>query len=35
MAEILDYEKPDLVILTGDVVSGYAWDGTTTPWASI
>ena len=35
MGEILDYEKPDLVIITGDVVSGYAWDGKTTPWASV
>jgi predicted MPP superfamily phosphohydrolase len=24
--DILDQEKPDLVVITGDVVSGYAWD---------
>lgn len=29
MGAILDQEKPDLVILTGDIVSGYAWDGKT------
>lgn len=32
MGEILDKEKPDLVIITGDLVSGFAWDGETTPW---
>src|SRR5690349_2424747 len=25
---ILSIEKPDLVVLTGDMVSGYAWDKT-------
>ena len=35
MGQILDLEQPDLVIITGDVVSGYAWDGSTTPWSSI
>ena len=25
MSQILDQEKPDLVILTGDIVSGNAW----------
>jgi predicted MPP superfamily phosphohydrolase len=29
MEEILDDEKPDLVVITGDLVSGYAWDGKT------
>lgn len=24
--KILDWEKPDLVVVTGDVVSGYEWD---------
>jgi predicted MPP superfamily phosphohydrolase len=32
MGEILDDEKPDLVVLTGDLVSGYAWDGKTKNW---
>lgn len=32
---ILDAEKPDLVINTGDVVSGYMWDGQTRPWTQI
>lgn len=32
MGKILDKEKPDLVIITGDLVSGFAWDGETTPW---
>jgi hypothetical protein len=25
--KILEIEKPDLVILTGDCISGYAWNG--------
>lgn len=25
---VLELEKPDLVVLTGDLVSGYMWDGT-------
>ena len=33
--DILDQEKPDLVVITGDVVSGYAWDKQTKPWTSI
>ena len=32
--DILDQEKPDLVVVTGDVVSGYAWDGKTKPWVA-
>lgn len=32
--DILDQEKPDLVVVTGDVVSGYAWDGKTRPWVA-
>lgn len=28
MEKMLDIEQPDLVVLTGDMVSGYAWDGT-------
>jgi len=31
-ARILKEEKPDLVIMTGDSVSGYAWNGTTQGW---
>jgi len=30
--DILNAEEPDLVVVTGDVVSGYMWDGVTTPW---
>jgi predicted MPP superfamily phosphohydrolase len=26
MKNLIDWEKPDLAILTGDMVSGYAWD---------
>ena len=33
--DVLDQENPDLVIISGDVVSGYAWDKTTKPWAAI
>ena len=29
---VLQHEKPDLIVLTGDMVSGYAWDGITSPW---
>eukprot|EP00742_Colponemidia_sp_Colp-10_P000495 GILJ01000539.1.p1 GENE.GILJ01000539.1~~GILJ01000539.1.p1 ORF type:complete len:403 (+),score=48.96 GILJ01000539.1:40-1209(+) len=29
---VLAAEKPDLVIMTGDSVSGFAWDGQTKPW---
>jgi len=32
MLKILDAEQPDLVAVTGDVVSGYAWDEKTRPW---
>ena len=34
MVEILDYEKPDFVVITGDLVSGYAWDGKTKNWVA-
>ncbi|CDW79475.1 ser thr phosphatase family superfamily protein [Stylonychia lemnae] len=27
MKKIMDYEKADLVVVSGDMVSGYAWDG--------
>lgn len=23
----MEYVKPDMAVLTGDMVSGYAWDG--------
>jgi predicted MPP superfamily phosphohydrolase len=26
ISDILEQEKPDLAVITGDVVSGYAWD---------
>lgn len=26
-SQLLDLENPDLVVITGDMVSGYAWDG--------
>jgi hypothetical protein len=32
---LIDWEDPDVIIVTGDVVSGYAWDEKTRPWASI
>lgn len=28
MKNILEWEKPDMVVVTGDCVSGYAWNGT-------
>mmetsp|Transcript_23802 Transcript_23802/g.42103 ORF Transcript_23802/g.42103 Transcript_23802/m.42103 type:complete len:373 (-) Transcript_23802:1496-2614(-) len=27
VADLLDWEKPDLVVITGDLVSGYRWQG--------
>jgi predicted MPP superfamily phosphohydrolase len=33
IADILGQEKPDLAVITGDVISGYAWDNTT-GWAA-
>ena len=27
IASLLEYEKPDFVALSGDMVSGFAWDG--------
>ena len=27
MNNILDEEKPDLVVLSGDIISGYTWNG--------
>lgn len=35
IGDILEQEKPDLAIITGDVISGYAWDKVTRPWAAI
>ena len=35
MRALLDYEKPDLVVNTGDVFSGFYWDGKTRPWSSL
>ena len=32
MKDLIDWEKPDMAILTGDMVSGYAWDGKTEGW---
>ena len=29
MKKLIEWEKPDLAILTGDMVSGYAWDNST------
>jgi len=30
---ILGFEKPDFVVNTGDVISGYMWNGTDPDWA--
>ena len=32
MKDLIDWETPDMAILTGDMVSGYAWDGKTEGW---
>lgn len=34
-SQLLDSEKPDLVVLTGDMVSGYAWDGSKSWYAQL
>jgi hypothetical protein len=28
-------ENPDFVVVTGDLISEYAWDFRTRPWASV
>lgn len=32
MKKLLTLEQPDFVAVTGDCVSGYAWDGKTQGW---
>ena len=32
MKSIIEIEKPDIAIVTGDCVSGYAWDGKQKGW---
>ena len=32
MRKVLELEKPDIVVTTGDVISGYAWNGKTKDW---
>ena len=32
MRNVMINESPDVAIVTGDVVSGYAWDGKTQGW---
>ncbi|CDW79940.1 UNKNOWN [Stylonychia lemnae] len=32
MRKVLETEQPDFVAATGDVISGYAWDGIQTNW---
>jgi len=33
VAAVLGFEKPDFVVNTGDVISGYMWDGQEPNWA--
>ncbi len=35
IADIIDLEKPQLVMVTGDIISGNKWDKKTLPWASV
>jgi hypothetical protein len=35
ISEILEQEQPDMAVVTGDVVSGYAWNYWTRPWAAL
>jgi len=32
MKKLIDIEKPDLVILTGDMITGYNWNKTEENW---
>ena len=32
MKKLFSWERADLAILTGDMVSGYAWDGKEQGW---
>jgi len=32
MRTVLQMEQPDFAVVTGDVVSGYAWNGKTLDW---
>jgi hypothetical protein len=34
MGEILDKEKPELVVITGDFISGTGWDKVTKDWTA-
>jgi predicted MPP superfamily phosphohydrolase len=33
--QVLELEQPDFAVITGDVVSGYAWDGKTEGWYAL
>jgi predicted MPP superfamily phosphohydrolase len=33
--DIMNFEKPDFVVNTGDVISGYMWNGSDPDWAEI
>lgn len=33
--DILEAERPDLVVATGDIVSGNKWGKLTRPWAEL
>jgi predicted MPP superfamily phosphohydrolase len=35
MKKLFEWENPHLAILTGDMVSNYAWDGVTKPWYEV
>mmetsp|Transcript_42099 Transcript_42099/g.40358 ORF Transcript_42099/g.40358 Transcript_42099/m.40358 type:complete len:250 (+) Transcript_42099:162-911(+) len=32
MTNLLRWEKPDIAVMTGDIISGYEWDGVTEGW---
>lgn len=34
MLEIIREESPDLVVVTGDIISGYIWDKKTKGWGA-
>jgi predicted MPP superfamily phosphohydrolase len=31
--KIIDWEKPDIAVITGDVISGNKWDKKTEGWS--
>ncbi len=35
ISDIIEWERPELVMVTGDLISGNKWDKKTRPWAEV